>query len=171
MKYFLLLIPFLSFAQKDTVFTQSGGSIPCSITFVNSNNIFYNTKSSDGNMIEMFKVKAFSQNGKRSSSVTISPVYEQTVTVAQEFEYMRNCFARQHAQYITGTAIGCIGIATVGGSFFINTDENAPRTFAGIGSALIFIGTIVVMDSHKWVKRAALGVSGKGSSVAIFYKF
>lgn len=101
---------------------------------------------------------------------TITP-QTTTVTVKDEFDYIKNCLARQHGQFVAGSTICAIGLATTGTSFIIETDANAPKVIAAGGAALMFIGTIIIMDSHKWFKKASLGVSGKGNAVNVYYKF
>ena len=94
-----------------------------------------------------------------------------TVSVSDEFQYMQNCFARQHSQFLTGSVISAIGLGITGASFYVETDANAPKVMAIGGACLMFIGTVVIIDSHKWFKKASLGVSGKGNSVNVYYKF
>lgn len=61
-----LTISFCCQSQKDTIFKRGGSIIVCSITFVNDNNIFYNTKKTKGDYISLSEVKFYSQDGKRA---------------------------------------------------------------------------------------------------------
>ncbi|WP_317898049.1 S1C family serine protease [Aurantibacillus circumpalustris] len=56
----------MAHSQTDTIFKKDGDLIFCTITYVNNNNIFYNTKRSEGNYISHDDVKYYSKNGKRA---------------------------------------------------------------------------------------------------------
>ncbi len=59
--------PFTFFAQtfKDTIFTNDKRNVPCTITFVNDNNIFFTDKRGSGQMLSLSLVSYYSQSGKQ----------------------------------------------------------------------------------------------------------
>jgi len=57
---------FLLQGQTDTIFKKDSEIIICFITYVNDNNIFYNTKKVNGKYISVDEVQYYSQNGKRA---------------------------------------------------------------------------------------------------------
>lgn len=63
--FITLLQPFHLFSQKDTIFRKDGKIIPCTITLINENSIFYKDKKDFGDEILLDKLNFFSQSGAR----------------------------------------------------------------------------------------------------------
>ncbi len=174
----LILFPFCYHAQTDTIFKKDKKQIICSITFINNNSIFYTERKDPGKYIDLGLVSIYSLNGKRTDpskpeNKIIFPVQTpDTISVALELDYMKTCFRNHGRQYYTGVITVLSGFAVTGGGTALSlTNTNAGAAIAGIGAVVTLVGTIIMVDSHKWIRRAGLGINGKGNSVGIYYRF
>lgn len=171
----VFLFPVLSFAQTDTIFKKDKNKIICTITFVNNDNIFFTEKKDPGKLMDVRKVSFYSLNGKRidpSQSKILFPQVLDTISVALELDYMKYCFRSFSKQYNSGVITLLAGFAVSGAGITISgTDKNAGMAVVGIGSIVSLVGGIIMIDSHKWIRRAGFGINGKGNSVSIYYTF
>jgi hypothetical protein len=63
-----ILFPAVISAQtfKDTIFTKDKKNIPCTITFINTDNVFFADKRGEGQILSLSLVSHYSQTGKRN---------------------------------------------------------------------------------------------------------
>lgn len=63
-----LFIPLSFFSQtfNDTIFTKDKRRLPCTITFVNENNIFFTDRRGEGQMLSLNLISHYSQTGKHN---------------------------------------------------------------------------------------------------------
>lgn len=190
------LIPLLFFvytlnAQKDTIFKDTGDRIICTITFVNNNNIFYDTKKSSGEMISVKNVATYSQNGKRvdpkvavkvagikdNSVIAKKPgteTVENSYVTKKQMEYLTNCLYKCHKEFVggaitclAGTLITYTGILLSSNNIGTN-NNNTPNTVITLtGSGITLIGGIIMIDSHKWIGKASFALDANKASVII----
>ena len=62
---FLLFFPLFTYSQKDTIFKKEGKPIPCTITLITENAIFFKDKKDFGDELLLSKIVFFSQSGIR----------------------------------------------------------------------------------------------------------
>jgi hypothetical protein len=182
MKNSLLLLLFLSIyflgAQNDTIFRKEGSSISTRITLVTEQSIYYLLSTGDGAEIDLNEVRMYSQSGIRydpqlvSSQIQKSKTTVDTVYISKELYYLKHCLRKGHVEFLNGTATMCFGITfTSFGTYLAVNEQSGAAPLLVIGSVLSTIGTIIMIDSHKWFGRAGQGVNGKGNEKAIYYKF
>lgn len=83
---------------------------------------------------------------------------------------MRENLKRCHTQYTNGLGItvGGILVSGIGISVLIEKNNTTPvAVMCVVGGLLTIIGQIVMIDSHKYINKAGLGISNNG----IVYKF
>lgn len=173
----MLLVSGMLHAQKDTIFTKGGRTISCTITLVNDMNIFYtDIKGRAGDYIALDQVSRYKQSGKvtvaqaisikKDTTIQVQVQPEKPISISDEMFFMRNCLAKHSREYMTGVGVMAVGVAFAGIGAALAVDEPSTGVpIMGVGGALVLIGTIVTIDSHKWFKRAALGVNGTGAYV------
>jgi hypothetical protein len=87
------------------------------------------------------------------------------MTKASEYMY------RQHRQYSTGfimATMGAIGSGICAYQATLDPLEAEQYAIAsGIFSGIALIGSLIMVDSHKWIKRQAYYFQMSGSSVGI----
>lgn len=75
----------------------------------------------------------------------------------------------KHQQvFLHGVAIGFGGAAISGASYFLK-EEGKPMAI--IGGVIGLIGTVITIDSHKYIKRAGLQLMNEGNGIGITRKF
>lgn len=81
---------------------------------------------------------------------------------------MKDCLQACHNQYTNGLGVSCIGLAgTIGGSFLLIKSPVAGIFVTGVFGALSIVGGIIMIDSHKWIGRAGVAITGNGVSLKI----
>lgn len=162
-------------AQQDTLFTKSSRLIPCTIQRIGMASIDY--KDSIGRILsqDLFQLRWYSKNGTRVAGRTRGSDFtasrKDTVNISEEITYLRTCLNKFHTQYTTGLSLTIVGTALGATTLFITKDE-VFRQQLGIGGAILLLaGLGCSIDAHKWLGRAGWGVSGKGNSVEIHYRF
>lgn len=160
----LLMLAGIARAQQDTIFTKNGVTILCTITGITSDNIFFtNSEGQKGRYVDKRKVVRYSQEGKTAFT---TPVIKDSASADKELNFLRSCLKRHSKEYFTGVTITGVGLAgsIVGGALSAEfPDTGFPIIIAS--GVVALVGTIVTIDSHKWFKRAALGVTGSGAYV------
>lgn len=63
---------------------------------------------------------------------------------------------KAHKQFRNGTAMVIIGLAISGVSTLADSDGGARGFLAGFGSLLLVTGTVIHIDSHKYIGRTRL---------------
>ena len=90
------------------------------------------------------------------------------VVITDELIYLRKCLSASHSEYKTGSTLLISGIALSGLGIYLSTKNTNALPVVYIGSAICVLGEIFMIDSHKWIGRAGIGVGGNG--VLITYK-
>lgn len=182
MKNFLILIflfPLFSYSQNDTIFTKEGKVIVGQITLINDQNVFYMNKKGYEETVHLSKTNYYVKGGIKSivnyvdnsNQITILNSTD-TVNLTQEINYMRNCLLKSYNQFKIGAISFCSGIAVSGiGVALISKQSQLSLPLYGLGGLVSIIGAAIMIDSHKWIGKAGLGMSGKGDSVTIYYRF
>jgi len=101
---------------------------------------------------------SFSQVQDSINSKIVTALQEQARAINRMSTYLDYC----DSEYRTGTILTMSGIAAGSAGLLFeglgngqgNENSNAPVIVAGIGGLLTLIGTIVIVDSHKWIGRA-----------------
>lgn len=163
----LFTIVFLSFLfnlhAQDTLVIKKD-TILCKITRVTSMNIFY-TENKVGKSIAISDVSYYSKPKTIQQEIK-TPVFEmktKDVKISDELFYMRESLARYHKQYATGMVFYGLGVAVAIAGIAVKPDN-----YTGVAIAtgvLTLTGSIIIVDSHKWIKRTSIGVGGKGVKV------
>lgn len=173
-----MVFPIYCSSQTDTIFKKDKSTLVCNITFVNNHSIFYNEKKDPGKFIELKLVSLYSQNGKRTdpsrpeNKIMFPPQTIDTISAGMELDYMKSCFRRHSHEYYTGVITAVSGFAlSVAGAGISGNNSDAGMVIAGIGGIVTLVGDIIMIDSHKWIRKAGLGINGKGNSVGIYYRF
>lgn len=86
------------------------------------------------------------------------------VKIQDEFIYMRKCLKKAHKQYSDGLVISLTGL-TMAAGFSLYKDPNKRVFFTYLGSGLMLTGSIIMIDSNKWLGRAGIGIGGSGVNV------
>lgn len=173
-----MLFPIYCYSQTDTIFKKDKSILVCSITFVNNHSIFYTEKKDPGKHIDLKLVSLYSQNGKRTDAskpenkiMFPSPALD-TISAGMELDYMKSCFRKHSHEYYTGVITAVSGFAlSATGVGISGNNADAGMVIAGIGGIVTLVGGIIMIDSHKWIRKAGLGINGKGNSVGIYYRF
>jgi hypothetical protein len=168
-------MPFLGKTQKDTILTKSSQLLPCTIQRIGMASLEYQDTTGKIAYQELFQIQWYSQQGRRtagrSRAKEINLHKKDTVNLSEEMTYLRNCLTKFHTQYTTGLSLTLVGTALGASTLFVTKDPIF-RQQLGIGSAILLLaGFGCSMDAHKWIGRAGWGVSGKGNSVEIHYRF
>jgi hypothetical protein len=80
-----------------------------------------------------------------------------------EIDHIRHCANRYNREIMTGYTFTILGSVVSGVGAF--TDE--PKIPIAAGAALSLIGTVLIIDSQKWMKQIYIGPNGVG----VRYKF
>lgn len=171
----LLLLVLNLGAQQDTIQTKNERLITCNILHVGMASIEYKDQSEKIKYIDLFQVQWFSNNGKRSEgrsrSKEVVTMKKDTVNLTEELTYLRFCLTKFHNQYTTGQSITFFGTALGATSLFITKDQVFRQQLGIGGLVILLVGIGCTIDAHKWLGRAGWGVSGKGNSVEVHYRF
>jgi hypothetical protein len=192
MKKTLFFLAFLFFcttlqaqsAIPDTIITRGLDTILCTITKTDSNTIYYTTLDLKLKNIERAKVFSYVEQRFYVPPVPKPPkpipiVVEErkqildSVMMSQEIDYMKTCFTNYHKAYNQGAAVSVIGLtlATTSGILLANkTETKLEYAMLGLGGVTSAVGMIIIIDSHKWMGRAGLGITGNGVGVRYIFK-
>lgn len=80
-----------------------------------------------------------------------------------EIDHIRYCTGKYRNEVMTGYAFSLAGTALITSTLFMETDK--PKNLAvinKIGYGLGLIGTILIIDSNKWMKKINMGPNGIG---------
>lgn len=175
---FTILIFFCSFvfyAQQDTILTKNDRRIVCHILHVGLASIEYQEQLNAVCYLDLYQVQWYFSNGKRnegkSRSKEVLTLKKDTVNLTEELTYLRFCLTKFHTQYTTGQSITFIGTALAASSIFITKDQVFRQQMGIAGIVILLVGLGCSVDAHKWLGRAGWGVSGKGNSVEVHYRF
>ncbi len=164
----LLLLTSACFSQNDTIVKKNSKSITCTITLVNEGAVFYKDKKDNGDQVLISDVAYYSQSGKRTYVNNIANMRTDSVLISDELNYLKRCLVKSHQEYCAGIGVIGLGIAgTVGVGLADIEDKNILLLFT---SGISLVGTIIVIDSHKWFKRAGLGINKNGIGVKYIFK-
>lgn len=165
---FFLFLSLSLHSQSDTIFIKSG-SVACTITFVNNDNIFYyvGDNSKDIVRIPLTSVMAYVKDGVKvipeaKPALSISePGTIKEISITEDFLFIKECLRKHSKQYYTGFAFVMLGYASAGAGVALYEKEPKYAKPLVIGGAVVsLIGHIVMVNSHKWFKRAAFGING-----------
>lgn len=177
MRYLVIFFSFsLSLvAQNDTLFKTDRSIIPCSITYINKHTLYYIDVLKVGQSSPLPELVAYSLSGKRTMVNIKMPAMRlgptDSVNITDELAHMRDCFSKFHKQYSTGISITLVGGALAVTSTFIKGDETVQSVLGIGGMVMMVIGAATVIDAHKYFSKAGWGLSGKGNSAGVRYRF
>lgn len=78
-----------------------------------------------------------------------------------EIDHIRYCAGKYRNEIMTGYAFSFAGAVATGSAIFMdNSDDIKLVTVVGFGLGLI--GTILIIDSNKWMKKISVGPNGIG---------
>lgn len=180
----LLLFAFIcinSFSQTDTIVTRKGKAIICTITLVNPLKIYFKNRMDDMDDIEIYKIYYIVQNGKKKyadeinsenfSGIINTKSTHDSVLVSNELKYMKNCFRKCHNEYVVGASTVLCGVLiSLSGAYMTSSGKGDSTFIISFGGAITMAGGIVMFDSHKWIGRAGIGITGNGISVKYIFK-
>ncbi len=105
------------------------------------------------------------------------------VNVVDELNFLKNNLSKSHSEYKTGLKISLAGLGVIGAGALISTFKNVTHNnyktmmsttieMNQIGAGVIcfgilgeLVGRVIMIDSHKWLGRASVGIGGKGVTV------
>lgn len=80
-----------------------------------------------------------------------------------EIDHIRYCTGRYRDEVMTGYAFSLVGTALITSTLFMETDKPKNQVVMNkIGYGLGLIGTILIIDSNKWMKKINVGPNGIG---------
>lgn len=174
----VMLIPFVARlqAQQDTIFRVSGPAIVCTITHIEAEYIYFDVYKSKDRYIHKENVLYYSVNGKRENAL-VPMAYQpggslkDTVILSQELDFMKQCLRKCHKEYIIGlSAIGGAALLNVTGGLLLEGSAEVGITMIFLGVVSFIAGEYMMIDSHKWINRAGLGLTGRGGQVGVYYR-
>lgn len=170
-------------AQTDTIVTKRGKTIICEITNHNASEIYYSIEQNRIEGIPLNKVNYIIEKGKKKyadeifnqnfAGIINTKSSHDSIMISHELEYMKNCFRSSHKEYVAGgtTALCGILIAIVGLRFSADPKQNdMGLAVSALGGAVSLTGGIIMFDSHKWIGRAGMGITGNGVGVKYIFK-
>ncbi|MDP2059913.1 MAG: hypothetical protein Q8J97_09245 [Flavobacteriaceae bacterium] len=137
---------------------------------VNLKKIDYNQSE----LNELLKIKT--DKDLLDGKLTIKDIEAQKITdnarIADNYKYeidhIRYCAGKFRNQIMTGYAFSFAGTALLTSTLFIEFDNPEDiKTMSKIGYGFGILGTILIIDSNKWMKRINVGPDGIG----LRYKF
>jgi hypothetical protein len=166
--------------KSDTIFTARLDTILCTINIIDQNSIYYTTLNNKQEEIALKRVLYYVKQPIVAVAGPSIPILINdnrppldSVLMSQEINYMKTCFTNFHSQYKKGVAISIIGIAiSATGGFLMNQESSTDfeQAVVGAGALTTLIGGIVTINSHKWIGRAGLGLTGNGIGVRYIFK-
>ncbi len=182
MKYLIfLLFPLLAHAQMDTIYLKSGKFMIGTIGNVTSSTIFFRNHMDIKDNIKLSKVSKYVIT-KKIPKVKISIVDDSLLSkslvpteynIKEELDYMKECFRKCHNNYSIGVGISIVGLLVAASGISIDAKKatiNDSNSNIGIymiysGLGLSLIGSLTVMNSHKWIGRAGINANGIGVNI------
>ena len=179
MKYIILfLFPLFVHGQMDTIFQRNGKILLGTIGTVTELNIFFRNEKGINDRIKLSKVVKYVITKKipkpppslikDSMAVNAMANYNRD----EDLQYMKDCFRRCHKSYSSGVVFSVLGVLAMAGGIYYsanpsnNYNQSQTSTYMIIaGAASSLIGSLVIMDSHKWIGRAGLVDYGVGISI------
>lgn len=177
MKSLFIIFIFYSISlscQKDTIFIKDKPGLPCNITSVKDDKISYYVGSAITHIvrISITSVSSYVKDGikrfpelerqlKLEAPLKDTLINEASVSINKELHFIKECLRKHSRQYYTGFTFVAIGYAAAGVGIALSDKYPNKTTNLIIGGAAIsLIGHLVMINSHKWFKKAALGISG-----------
>lgn len=100
---------------------------------------------------------------KNSDISQISDITKIEDKYKYEIDYIRYCTGKYRSEIMTGYAFSLAGTALITSTYFMETDKPKNLTMMNkIGYGLGLIGTILIIDSNKWMKKINVGPNGIG---------
>lgn len=82
---------------------------------------------------------------------------------------------KQHKQYNTGLTLSLVGVTTSGFLYYMgskNVDMREPMYMtSGLFSVMSLVGTVMMIDSHKYTKKTAIYLKQAGAGIGVGLKF
>ena len=172
MKYLILfMFPLFAHGQMDTIFQRNGKILLGTIGTVTELNIFFRNEKGINDRIKLSKVVKYVITKKvpKPKIDTMANYTMANYNRDEDIQYMKDCFRRCHKEYSTGVVFSILGVLAMGGGLYYSSnpinnnpesDINSYWIIAGAASSLI--GSLVIIDSHKWIGRAGLVDYGVG---------
>lgn len=103
---------------------------------------------------------AFTFNSKAQDTINNPSMPIKEVTISNELKFIRMNLRKSHNQFKTGAVMYAASVIPIGLGFASN---QPPLIYAG--GVISLIGTIVMINSHKYIGRAGIGFGGEGVKV------
>jgi len=166
------------FAQPDTIVTKKGKKIICEITNHNAAEIYYRIEDIPFNKVEYIVEKGkkkFADNIANENVISLADTKtaHDSIMISRELEYMKNCFRSSHREYVAGATTSLCGIliGIVGLKFATDPkSSDSGVAVSAVAGAITLTGGIIMFDSHKWIGRAGMGITGNGIGVKYIFK-
>ena len=112
------------------------------------------------NKLEEYKLALAIKKQREEDSIKRASMPVREIKISDELTYIRNNLNNCHKEYRTGLIfIGVgIGVGTIGAL----THTSVISIIGGVSG---LVGTIIMIDSHKWIGRIGIGVAGNGVNV------
>lgn len=142
--FLTLLFALPVFSQTDTIISKSGKTIIGTITLVNDNNIFYNTKKSEGNYIGLDEVSYYSKSGKPTTLSKSINSKEAKLYIPEESKVSRKGKGFIIASGVSLIASGVLSIINSTANPTTSTDVNTIKNRSiAQGGFIILAGTLL----------------------------
>jgi len=176
MKYLIILFfPFFLNAQMDTIFRRNGDILLGTIGTVTEYDIFFKNNKGIKDNIKLSKVVKYvitKKIPKPQPSLSSDSLVTPTLTNYsrdEDIQYMKDCFRRCHKSYTEGMLVSIVGFIATAGGVYLNTSSVLTNNESDLSKYLIIggavsslLGTIIILDSHKWIGRAGMNLNGVG---------
>lgn len=97
-------------------------------------------------------------SGKKNNLVSDKKIIEISDPLKYEIDHIRYCAGKYNKEIMAGYSLTIIGsVVSAGGAFL---DE--PEVPMIVGGCMALIGSIVIIDSQKWMKKMYFGPNGVG---------
>lgn len=95
-----------------------------------------------------------------------SVIVMDTVSITEQVDYMRKCFIKSNEKYVLSKFVKFFSVTPIiAGSAVLVSDPNLATFFFVLGGGLQIAGFAIDMSSHRWLKKAGYGLSGRLNGV------
>ena len=159
----------------DTIFQRNGKILLGTIGTVTELNIFFRNEKGINDRIKLSKVAKYVITKKipKPKIDTMANYTMANYNRDEDLQYMKDCFRRCHKEYSSGVVFTILGVLAMGGGLYYsgnplsnsNNQSNTAGYLIAAGALSSLIGSMIIMDSHKWIGRAGLVDYGVGISI------
>lgn len=102
--------------------------------------------------------------------IASAQINKDTVNVSDEINFMKTCFSEHNKEFSFGTVIFCAGVG-LGAVTTVMDVTSGEKKALYVGSSIIaFGGSLVMIHSNRYFKKASLGLNCNGISVKYRFK-